>query len=307
MKKSIFLLCAFVLSIGMLFAEEKEERPNHVPKVGSVSLGFTFNPASLASQLKVQPKVGEFARDFIKNDASNRQMFMLSQDPIAALRLKVHAKEHLNVRVSIGFSGSHIQYSEYVRDDLAYTLNPNSEVKVSDDIQSKMNSTNVALGVEYSGGKGNLRFIAGFNLLYAFADSKMTCRYGNQLTPLNQVPSTMALLGTPDVDLNEWQAAQGIAYARPIERHTKGFNQGIGAQIDMGVEYYFMDHVSIGATVTFTPIMGVWQPQTYSVYEGYSSKSTQVETYNALYSPGSWMLLYGTQNLGVQLSMNYYF
>jgi len=307
MKKYIILLSVLALSAGVLQAQAKKERTNHSPEVGSVSLGFTFNPASMGSQLNVQPKTGEFAREILKTDANNRQLFMLSQDPIAALRLKVHAREHLNVRVSLGFSGSHINYSEYVRDDLAFELDPNSEAKVSDQIQSDMNSTNIAVGVEYAGGSGNLRFIAGFNLLYAFAGNKITCSYGNQLTALNQAPSTMSLLGTPGTDLNEWQAAQGIAYARPTERYTKGFNHGIGAQVDMGVEYYFMDHVSIGATVTFTPVMAVMQPQTYSIYEGYSQKSAQVESYNALYSPGSWMLLYGTQNIGFQLSMNYYF
>lgn len=282
---------------------------NHVPELGTWSLGFTFNPASLGSQIKVQPKAGEFAGDFITTTALNpNQMFMLSQDPIAALRAKCLIKEHLNFRMSIGFSGSHINYSEYVKDDLAALAEATSEAKVVDQVRSEMNSTNIAVGVEYTMGKGNLHFVAGFNLLYAFAGGKLTCQYGNEMTIENPVPSAITMLANPSASsLNEWKAAQGITYARPTERYTKGFNHGLGFQVDAGVEWFFMDHLSLGANVTFTPIMAVMQPQTYAKYEGMSTLSYQKENFTSLISPGSWMLLYGTQNLGFQVSMNYYF
>ena len=50
-----------------------------------------------------------------------------------------------------------------------------------------------------------------------------------------------------------------------------------------------------------------FQPQTYTIYEGFSSLSGKVEQYNGLVSPGSNALLYGTENLGCRLTLNYYF
>ena len=152
----------------------------------------------------------------------------------------------------------------------------------------------------------NLKFVAGLNLLYAFAGGKVGFAYGNQLTKENQVPTSMGLTATGGA-YDDWTAAQGIAWARPVERKNVGFSHGLGIQADMGIEWFFIDHLSLGAAVTFTPVMFVKQCQTYTVYEGYSATLGDVMQYNKLVSPGSWACLYGTDNLGFQLSLNYYF
>ncbi len=58
--------------------------------------------------------------------------------------------------------------------------------------------------------------------------------------------------------------------------------------------------------MTMTPVMGVFQPQTWSIYEGYSSWTDRVEQYNKLVSPGSNAILYGTETFGLRISLNYY-
>ena len=57
----------------------------------------------------------------------------------------------------------------------------------------------------------------------------------------------------------------------------------------------------------------MFQPQTYTTYEGYTSLAIaggsdegSVIEYNKLVSPGSTGLLYGTNNFGLRLSLNYY-
>jgi len=308
--KRISIVCALALSAGVLMAQ-KAERPDHSPSVGSWSLGFSFNVASLGSQLSVQPKTGDMAGEFIETNAGkSNQMFMLSQDPIAALRAKYHAMEKMNVLMSVGFSGSHINYSEYVKDDLAALVNANSESKVVDQVRMDMNSVNVSVGAEYTMGAKNLKFVAGGSLLYAVAGGDLTCSYGNTMTVNNPAPTTLNMVKSIDGKVNgftEWAGRQGIAYARPTERYSKGYNHGVGLQLHAGLEYFFMDHLSLGAVATFTPVMFVFQPQTWIKYEGLSSLSGQIENYTGLISPGSWMVLYGTQNLGLQLSLNYYF
>ena len=71
--------------------------------------------------------------------------------------------------------------------------------------------------------------------------------------------------------------------------------------------------MSLGAAVTFTPVMVMFQPQTYTTYEAYTKLAIQgkpddgsVIEYNKLVSPGSTGLLYGTDNFGLRLSLNYY-
>lgn len=328
MKKINLILAALVMGTSLSMAASLGEslKENHVPAVGSVSLGFTFNPASLGSQLKVQPKSGEFAKPFLLDDIKEQQMFMLSQDPVVALRMKYRAKEHLNLRFSVGFSGSHIKYAEYVQDDeaeykiqMATSGKEHTQNKVADVVRSNMGTGNFAIGLEYTTGKGNLQFTAGFSLLYAIGGGKMTMNYGNEYSEKynNYKPSMIPMLGTPGEGLNEkWEdekAKQFITAARPTERYTKGINHGFGPQVDMGLEWHFMEHVSLSASVVFTPVMFVVQPETYATYECVQTKTVnnkavnEIVNYDVLYSPGSWACLYGLNNLGCQLGLNYYF
>lgn len=310
--KKLFTLAAAALLAGSLMAQEpaaKPAKPLNVPEVGTWSIGFTFNPVSLGSQIAVQPKAGSTAKDFVGEPNKRQQLFILSQDPIAAIRTKYHATEHLNLRFSVGLNGSHITYNEYVTDDLARVLNPQSENKVIDRIKSDMNATNFALGVEYVAGERNLKFVMGANLLYAIAGGKINYEYGNLITAENPVPSQIPMTAAGgSLNTNPGVAAvQGIAYARPLESKTTGMNHGLGFQLDMGIEWFFIKNLSLGASATFTPVMFVFQPQTFARYEGFSTISGRVEEYNNLYSPDGWACLYGTQNLGFQISLNYYF
>lgn len=322
MKKMLYTLAAVMISAS-LFAEEKTPGKN-VPAVGSTSIGITFNVATLANNLSMQPKAGDFAGSYVEKLAgTSHQMFILSMDPLATFRVKHRMTEHMNFRAAFGFNGSTVNYAEYVDDDLAKAINPASEKQVADQVRSNLNSTNFAVGIEYTAGKGNLKFVAGANILYAFAGGKVDCSYGNAMTNQNIKPTQMKMTSmleptpvVPGVETpkqnsfnqwQEWQGHQGISYARPVECYNVGFNHGLGFQVDMGIEWFFIEHLSLGASATFTPVMFVFQPQTYTVYEGFSTISNQVENYNALVSPGSWACLYGTQNLGLQLSLNYYF
>ena len=54
--------------------------------------------------------------------------------------------------------------------------------------------------------------------------------------------------------------------------------------------------------MSFTPVAVAFQPETYTVYEGFCSY-----TGTGYVSPGSNALLYGIENFGVRISMNYYF
>ena len=145
----------------------------------------------------------------------------------------------------------------------------------------------------------------------SIAGGGLSFNYGNTMTPENRVPSSMpmtrpATSGTA-ASFNDFQADLGITYARPTERYNVGYIHGVGINADMGVEWFMSGRLSLAGAMTFTPLMFVFQPQTWSKFEGYSTKTGLVEKYNDLVSPGSHAVLYGTENIGINISLNYYF
>ena len=306
MKKSTVLIIFLVVAIfpGFVFAQEKEY---YQPAKGKWSIGVTFNAASLGSACSMQPKAGDMAGAYITDLASNpKQMFILSQDPVAAMRAKYYTSDKMALRMALGLNGSLINYREYVRDDYAANFDPDTENKVIDRVCSELNSVSFQIGMEGMKGNKVVRFTYGFDLMYAVAGGRMTFDYGNELTDLNRVPSTMPMMGKGG-DLNDFEAKLGIAYGRPLERYNSGYIHGLGISVDMGIEVFVAQQVSLGVAINFTPIMVTFQPKTYTVYEGFSTNTGKVEHYNGLVSPGSNALLYGTENIGCRISLNYYF
>ena len=153
------LFSAFVLFLMVAVSLTAQERKYYTPEKGDWSVGVIFNPASMSSQMLAQPKPGDFVGKWISdNAASPHQMFMLSQDPVAAVRVKYRTSRNWSVRASVGFNGSLVNYREYVPDDLALALDPDSQNQVVDEIQSRMNSGSLMLGCEYmSGGRARIR------------------------------------------------------------------------------------------------------------------------------------------------------
>ena len=216
MKRILLVLGALVVSAGVLMAEEKEWK-NHVPEVGSVSLGMTFNVASLATQMPARPDANTHLGNFFFDAKDGlfmtpASMYILSQDPVAAIRVKWRMTEHWTFRASVGLNGSHLDYSEYVRDDLAFSLDPNSENKVVDHLKADLNSTNFAVGAEFTAGPRNLKFVCGVNLLYAFAGGKMKFDYGNAITSANPIPTTVIGAAPAGTKYNDFPGGMGIVW-----------------------------------------------------------------------------------------------
>ena len=208
-------------------------------------------------------------------------------------------------KASIGFSGGYVNYREYVDDDKALALNPMSEAQVADAVMLDYKGGGITAGLEFNAGK-NLRFVGGFGLMYSFGGGDVQFEYGNQMTAANQHPTTMEKI---DKNINEF-ASSGCTwmdYGRPLKQYNVGVSHGIGIYANLGLEWFFMKNASLGATVDLTPIMVAFQPQTYTIYEGFDKYHGEVAQYNDLVSPGSTYVLYGTENIGVNISLHYYF
>ena len=308
---TVSLLCT--LSMGVMAQTEKEAKI-YTPEVGSFAIGINFNPVAAAQGGNAASfsTIGQFlyggqAEDGLISNAESKpnQMYILAQQPMVAFSFKYQLKENIAFKASVGFSGADINYREYVNDDRALALNPMSEDQVADAVNLKYSGGGVTAGIEFSAGK-NLRFVGGGGLIYSFGGGEVDFEYGNIITELNQHPTTMAKI---DENINEF-ATSGCTwmdYGRPIKEYNIGVSHGIGIYLNLGLEWFFMKNASLGATVDLTPIMVAFQPQTYTIYEGYDKYNGKVAQYNDLVSPGSTYLLYGTENIGVNISLHYYF
>ena len=308
---TVSLLCA--LSMGAMAQTEKEAKV-YTPEVGSFAIGVNFNPVAAAQGGNAASfsTVGQFlygsaSDDGIISNAESKpnQMYILAQQPMVAFSFKYQAKEHMAFKASVGFSGANINYREYVNDDKAMAFNPMSEAQVADAVMLDYKGGGITAGLEFNAGK-NLRFVGGFGLMYSFGGGDVKFEYGNQITEANQHPTTMEKI---DKNINEF-ASSGCTwmdYGRPVKQYNVGVSHGIGLYVNLGLEWFFMKNASIGATVDLTPIMVAFQPQTYTIYEGYDKYHGEVAQYNDLISPGSTYLLYGTENIGVNISLHYYF
>lgn len=281
------------------------------PQKGDWSFGLVFNAG--ADGLKMQPDHGEFAGDYILSTANAaKQMFILSQDPVAAFRLRYVMSDKWMFRVQLGVNGSHINYREYVDDDLAKALDPDARDQVADEVISNLNSASLAVGWERHIGQGPLHFVAAFGLSWSVAGGALHFNYGNALTPDNRIPTSMPLTtqaksAEDKSTLNDFTPDLGIAYGRPLDRYNVGYIHGFGLHAEMGAEWFVSSRVSVGFAMSLVPVTFVLQPQTWTKYEGFSSKTGKVERYNDLVSPGSHALLYGTEDIGFNFSLNYFF
>ena len=308
MKK--ILLTVTLVVLAMMVVAQTQLKDYYIPKKGDWAVGITFNPATLYSQrLSMQPDAGDFAGDYVAGLALNpKQMFILSQDPLAAIRFKYHLNECAAFRTTLGINGSLVNYREYVRDDYAFALDPNTQNKVIDMATSLYNSVTLMLGSEWKKGNKAVKFVFGVDFMYTIAGGMLNYEYGNKLTELNPVPSTMPMMGLEIVGgVNDFEAQNGLSYARPIKSYHHGYIHGIGLACDLGLECFVAERLSLGIALNFTPIMLAIQPQTWTVYEGFNTNSGAVVNYNSLISPGSNALLYGTENVGCRISLQYYF
>lgn len=300
--KKFILISVALLIVSVMQAQDR----NYDVKSGEWAVSVTFNPGSLAYKMSCKPAAGDFVGQYIAEmAASPKQMFIVSQDPLAAVKVKYYTSSKSAFRASLGFNGSIVNYREYVQDDLAVALNPDSQNKVNDAATSRLNTVSISLGKEWRTGERAIKFVYGVDLLYTLAGGDLVFNYGNKMTDVNQVPSSMPMLA-PNGDFDDFNSKLGIAYARPVKRYNSGYIHGLGLQVDAGLEFFLAEKISLGLAMTFTPIMGVCQPQTYATYEGFSSNTGRVEKFNELVSPGSWALLYGTENIGCRITLSYY-
>jgi hypothetical protein len=316
------IIAAIVLTVFALEAQAQVQelaplrtKQNNTPSAGKSSIGFMINPVT---GIRAN---GEFAAgDFIGNEIAGQgtspyQMVILG-NPLVSIVYKYKITDRTALRASLGFSGARFNYREYVQDDLKVSAADPDDIvakgaQVEDIVHYSMSGGGLNLGLEFNAGNGNLRFVGGFGLIYSFGGGSMEFTYGNIMDmDDNPAPSIMPLIDAMrEKGENPVYHSNGVDMrrARPLKRYNVGVVHAFGIALDAGLEWFFMSDVSAGVTMNFVPLIYAVQPETYSTFEGHSTIEDEILQFDKKVSSGSDYLLFGTENFGLQLSLNYYF
>lgn len=310
--KKLFLISAALCICLMAGAQNPAKGSAFTPKKGAFSFGVAYNPMSEFASY--QPEIKGFAGEFIKGLAEYpHEMYFLGIDPKVNFMFRYHLSDNWAARATIGFSGSKVNYKEYIKDDVAFKLDPKTTNKEVDCVHGSLRGMALSAALEYHKSFGKLAFVGGFGLQFASGGGTITFDYGNKFSEENPAPTTMPYSQCNPADyasngvLNEYNSdIDKVTYARPLERYNVGDCKALSLLGDMGIEYFFIGQMSITASVTFSPITIYWQPQTYAKFEGWHTTDKEVVEFNALVSPGSSAIFYGTQNFGIRFGFHYY-
>lgn len=281
MKKilSLIILCMIPL-MGINAQETQMQEKQYLPEQGDWAIGVNVLPLFKYIGGNFDDSFGGGINGFT-NDVSISGKYMLT--------------DNLGIRANLGFMFGSDSDKEYSTNDLAVYQNPLSEDKVVDTEHCKQNGMSLNAGIEYRKGSKRVQGVFGIGVLFAFQSTKYTYDWGNEMTSINQRPSSSSFTNT----------TYNNGY-RILEQKTSGSNLYAGLIGSIGVEWFVAPKISVGAEVNITAYY-MSGAQSYTKREGYNSTLGYVEERTDLVSPGDKAFHFGTENFGGALNMTFYF
>ncbi len=307
MKKILLILLVGCMSLMEVQAQENQtekpaEKPakQYLPKAGDWSVGVDVTPLLKYAATIFNQKEGDLnylgGSPFTKYGRLS-EMFDDDQKtlmPDVSIMGKYFLSDEFALRANIGLKVSSETKRFYVDDDKSQWENTLDEEKVVDRLRNRRSGVSIMLGGEYRKGQRRVQGVFGAGLLFALMNDKVTCKYGNALTDVNQ---------NPNDDDNMPSAVNGY---RPLKYFNRGANCYLGLTGSAGVEWFMAPKVSLGAEVNLS-LYYMLGKQTYLESEGYNEKTGRVEKRVDLLSPGDRGFYMATECLGGSLSLNFYF
>ena len=306
MKRLISFILVAVLALPLLAEEQVVTKPREkkvlndysewLPKQGEFSIGFSLDP--LATY------VGNMFNGNLSNGLGDLAGEPLLDDLVGAPMVSIMGTymqtDQLAWRLNLGLGYTHKANNDYVLDDEALWLDPFSRVKVMDCYEYDRLQGSIALGMEYRVGKTSpVQGVFGAGLNYAFGQISYKYAYGNAITELNQTPTIQ--------DPGLYEAVAGyLPNARPLSRQAEDLIHMVGIYASAGIEWFVAPKVALGANVNFGIYYEV-NPARVSVYEGWNTAAMKVEQFTELVAPASHGFHIGTDNIGANLYIAFYF
>jgi len=184
-----------------------------------------------------------------------------------------------NTAIRAEFYTSHVNSTDrnYVYDDAAMLLNPNSLAQVGDLLETKEHEYGIGVGLQKYRGYGRLRGTYGGQISYYRSTTTADYTWGNQMNGLNSAPSS-----------TNWNNFRNTY--NPASRMVKGTMGAINSfavTALAGVEYFFLPKICIGGEVGLSFVYSKQGQSnfTYEEVQDISGTPTRLEIDRAV-SPG---------------------
>ncbi len=298
MKRFTFITIIIALAAATAYANDNPDKKDRqfTPETGDFGITISANP------------ITSFIGNLFNNSTSNSltdlggepyNPGLTTLQPAVSFAGKYFLKDNLAVRVNFGWILHHDKNNVYAPDDAALLEDPLSNANVIDSRITNNSGGSFMAGIEYRVGKGRIQGVFGGGLLYAFSTYRVKYSYGNAITDINREPST----GLDNVTA---PSAPGFSYQRYLRQFTDAPTHYFGLVGFAGIEWFVAPKVSLGAEVNLVAAVN-WTKGLYYTAEGYNALSEKVEEWTELQTPTSSGFDFGTENIGANLSVNFYF
>ena len=282
------ILAAAIVAVNL--SAQETEKKQYLPEKGDWAFGFDAKP-----MLQFVENLFNETGDLIKSPVVGGEPSLL-YGPTVSLMTKYMITDHFAFKANLGVLVANDKVAGYVADDAAKILDPLSESKVTDVMNSRKTGLSLMAGLEYRVGKKRVQGIFGGGLLFGLQKDFIMYSYGNQMTTVNQVPSVATQLGEVYDD----------KFYRPLEKFAFSPNY-FGAVVGTaGVEAFIAPKVALGAELSLCASYTIKQ-QTYMITEGYNPSSEIIEQRTDLITPMVGSFSIATENLGGSLYLMFYF
>lgn len=296
MKRAFIIIAASLFTFCTTFAQTVEgKQKNYLPEKGDWAIGIDLKP--------VLNYVGNIFNgntqnniDYLGGEAvtNNLDGWTNNIAPSASIMAKYMISNNFALRANIGLLLKSDYNNVYVQNDQNAALNPLNETKLIDSQKSNKNGMSLMVGAEYRKGTKRVQGVFGFGALLGFQNITTKYNYANQITSINQTPSTS--LDAPQAAIKDYRVTK-LKGASDIFYGVTG---------SAGVEWFVAPKISLGAEVNLC-LYGISGGQQYKESEGWNKATQTVETRYDLSSPGNSAFRLGTENVGGSLYMSFYF
>ena len=296
MKKVILVTAMILLATSSIYAQERNEgckqQKVYIPEKGDWALGFNASPilsylgnlfnGNTANNINLNQIGGAITSD---GEFTNSDEWL---KPVLSINLKYMLSDKIGLRANLGLNFKHNSSTQYVTDDEAKMVDPISQAKVVDNIINNTSGACVSVGMEYRLGKRRVQGVFGGNYLIGGGDIVNKYRYGNEMTDINRKPTTHS----------------GSNSSRSLVNRVGNFYTGVSAFA--GFEWFVAPKVALGAEVSLAAIY-CFKQQRYNKTESFDAALNKTVVKTNTTTPPSHNFVLGTDTIGGNINLNFYF
>jgi hypothetical protein len=251
-----------------------------LPKAGDLAIGIDANPffSYLGNFIMGGGSNSAPTINFLGNNSSQNA---------TAVYAKYFTSDKTALRFRLQFDNSKTINKAYVTDDNDAT----GIAKVADQQTINVNNYEFALGYEWRRGRTRLQGFYGAQALVTYSNEKYKYEYANPITEANQSPTTHNFGSN---------LSSGSGY-RVLTDNRGGSTFGCGAGAFIGVEYFVLPAISLGAELSWN-LLYTRSKQTKLTSEIWNG--TSVETRTDIITPSTSSFETGTSNPSFENNAN---